>query len=198
MNIAQLMTKSPKTCEAGESLHRAAQLMWEHDVGALPVVDASRQVIGMITDRDICMAAYTQGRPLGDLQVSTAMNRHVVTCSPQDDAVAVARLMAKHKVRRLPVVDEAHRPIGIVSVNDLALASARRDVSANELATTLASICEHRPERGRAMDVRNVKRPCAAPALAERPMHDRPPSIAAKTRVRRRRGGPSDARSASP
>lgn len=119
--------------------------MWEHDVGVLPVVDDRGQVVAMITDRDVCMAAYTQSRPLYDIPASVAMNRHVVTCTPDDGEVAVARLMAKHKIRRIPVVDDAMRPIGIVSINDLALASARsKEMPSNELAKTLASISEHR------------------------------------------------------
>ena len=75
------------------------------------------------------------------------MSKHVVACRPEDTDVAVAKLMAKHQVRRVPVVDDNMKPVGLISLNDLALAMAKgRDVSAGEIAGTLAAICEHRPQ----------------------------------------------------
>jgi predicted transcriptional regulator len=79
------------------------------------------------------------------MPVTIAMSKHVVTCRPEDTDVAVAKLMAKNKIRRIPVIDEAQRPIGIVSLNDLAIAMARgRNIPSAEIAGTLAAICEHR------------------------------------------------------
>jgi len=147
MKIAQIMTKDIKTCHATDMLDRAAKLMWEHDIGVLPVLDDSGQVIGIVTDRDACMAAFTQSQPLHHLPVSLAMSNHVITCRPEDTDAAVAKVMAKNKIRRIPVVDDAQRPIGIVSLNDLALAKSR-DVPAQDVAVTLAAICEHRPSPG--------------------------------------------------
>jgi CBS domain-containing protein len=117
MNIGQLMTKDLKTCRQTELLDRAVKLMWEHDIGALPVVDDFGLLVGVVTDRDACVAAYMQRQPLHCLPVSVAMSKHVVTCTADDTDEAVARLMAKHKVRRIPVVDEDQRPIGIVSLD---------------------------------------------------------------------------------
>lgn len=152
MKIAQMMTMDVKTCRKHDTLERAAQLMWDHDIGSVPVVDDSGQVVGMVTDRDACMAAYTQGQPLHRLLVTVAMTNHVVACRPGDSDVAVARLMAKHKIHRIPVVDDDQKPIGIVSLNDLALAMAsRREPPAVEVATTLAAICEHRPRPAAAL-----------------------------------------------
>jgi len=64
MNASDVMTKTVRSCSAGDSLQRAAQLMWEGDCGSVPVVDSDNRVVGILTDRDIAMAAYTQGRPL--------------------------------------------------------------------------------------------------------------------------------------
>ena len=77
MNVSELMTTSVKSCGLhGNDLHRAAQMMWESDCGALPVLDADNRVVGMITDRDICMAAYTQSpAPLADPGVSAMANK---------------------------------------------------------------------------------------------------------------------------
>lgn len=148
MKIAQLMTKNVKTCRHGDMLEAAVKLMWDYDIGSLPVVDdTSGQVIGMITDRDACMAAFMQGKPLSAVPVAVAMTNHPVTCRPEATDRAVAELMAKHKIRRIPVVDDDQKPIGIVSLNDLAVAMAKgRQIPQAEVAGTLAAICEHRAE----------------------------------------------------
>jgi len=140
-----MMKKHVQHCRPNDTLDHAARLMWDYDIGALPVVDEAGQVIGMVTDRDACMAAYTRGEPLQRIPVSVAMTTHVVTCRPEDTTAAVARLMAMNKIRRVPVVDDQQRPIGLVSINDIAIAMAKgREVPATELAGTLAAICERR------------------------------------------------------
>jgi CBS domain-containing protein len=149
MKILELMTGSLKTCRATDMLDHAAKLMWDFDIGVVPVIDEVGQIVGIVTDRDLCMAAYTQRQPLHCVAVSVAMTKHVVTCRPNHADADVAKLMARHKVRRIPVVDEAKRPIGIVSLTDLALAMTKgRDVSAREVAGTLAAICERRAIAG--------------------------------------------------
>ena len=145
MTIAGLMTRTLKHCRSTDSLDRAAQLMWDFDIGALPVVDDRGQLIGMITDRDICMAAYTRGETLPNIPVAHAMTTHVVSCRPDDTIKTAANLMANHKIRRIPVVDDDQRPVGVVSLNDLAIATIEhREMSPLEMAGTLAAICEHR------------------------------------------------------
>jgi CBS domain-containing protein len=145
MKIARIMTKDVRACNGSNTLARAAQLMWDHDIGAVPVVDDNGRVIGMITDRDACMAAYTRGQPLAEILVADAMSTDVVTCREDAGDSDVARLMANAKIHRLPVVDTDRKLIGIVSLNDLALAMRRSpDVTAFEVAETLASVCEPR------------------------------------------------------
>jgi CBS domain-containing protein len=146
MKIAQMMTRDVKTCRQTDTLDVAARLMWDCDIGSVPVVDDFGQVVGIVTDRDACMAAYTQCQPLHRLPVTVAMTKHVVTCRPDDTDRSVAKLMAKNKIRRIPVVDDAQKPIGVVSLNDLAVSMAKgSDVPSSEVAGTLAAICEHRP-----------------------------------------------------
>lgn len=145
MNIAKLMTADVKTCRQTDMLDVAAKLMWEHDIGAVPVLDDFGQIVGIVTDRDACMAAFTQRQPLHCLPCTIAMTKHVVTCRPDDTDATVAQLMAKHKIRRIPVVDDTQKPIGMVSLNDLAIAMGKgRGIPASEVAGTLAAICEHR------------------------------------------------------
>jgi CBS domain-containing protein len=123
MRIEQVMHDCVVTCGMDDRLGTAARLMWDQDCGALPVLDRDGRVVAMITDRDICMAAYTQGRRLDEIPVNTAMSRELVTCSPDDSIGNAEKLMSEHQVRRLPVVDPEGRPLGIVTLNDLANAS---------------------------------------------------------------------------
>jgi CBS domain-containing protein len=141
------MSHDPITCAADDSLNAAAQRMWEHDIGVVLVTDAHGRAIGTITDRDIAMAAYTQGAPLKDLEVHSAMSKNLWTVRPQAPLSEVERLMQRHQVRRIAVVDHDGRPVGIVSLNDLARhASATRKalVHQDELAETLRAVCQPR------------------------------------------------------
>ncbi len=120
MNVGEMMTRQVRTCSPNDSLNTVAQLMWENDCGCIPVVDAEGKAVAMITDRDICMAAYTQGQPLMSMPVSSAASQCVVTVGENESMDAAEGLMQKHQIRRIPVVDATGKPIGIVSMNDLA------------------------------------------------------------------------------
>ncbi len=138
-HVEQLMNQPAVTCRPTDTLTVAAGLMWDNDCGAVPVVGDDGAVVGMITDRDICMAAYSSGQCLGDVPVSRAMARHVFSCRPDDSIDRAEQIMSDKQVRRLPVVDEAGRPVGVLSMNDLArhTASAR---TRNGVLQTLAAI----------------------------------------------------------
>lgn len=105
MNASDVMTKTVRCCSANDSLQRAAQIMWERDCGAVPVVDAEDRVVGMITDRDICMATYIQGRPLWQIPVGSTMAKRVHGVQEGDPLEAVEALMRQAQVRRVPVLD---------------------------------------------------------------------------------------------
>lgn len=119
MKIEQLMTRQVVTCGPNDSLARAAQLMWEKDCGVLPVIDDSK-LVGILTDRDICMAASFTGSPLGQLPVRETMTKQVHFCAPEDSFEKVAALLAAHQIHRMPVIDGAGKIAGVVSLNDLA------------------------------------------------------------------------------
>lgn len=145
MKVNECMTKDVRYCNAADTCGRAAQLMWDHDIGALPVVDDDGRVVGMITDRDICMAAYTRGQPLGEIVVGDVMSTNIVTCMQHANDKELAHAMSVGQIRRVPVVDGERRLVGIVSLNDLAFAMRRgRSVPASEVAETLAAVCEPR------------------------------------------------------
>lgn len=148
MHAEELMTHPAVSCHANESLNVAAALMWDHDCGAIAVVNDDGKLVGVITDRDICMATYTQGRPLHEILVNHAMSKHVVAAHPQNSLEDLEGLMATHKIRRIPVIDGEGRPIGIVSLNDLARESAQPDTkvknAAQKVLHTLAAVCTPR------------------------------------------------------
>ena len=125
MKVEQIMNRDVKTCRPQDSLNKAAQLMWQEPCGAVPVVDDQRRPIGFLTDRDICMAAYTQGRPLPEIRVETAMAHKVVSCTAEDDLGSAAQLMRQHRTRRLPVIDQEGTLVGLLSLDDLACEAAR-------------------------------------------------------------------------
>lgn len=144
------MTSPVFTCRVGDDLNAAAALMWDHDCGAVPVVDDEGRLVGILTDRDACMAAYTRGQRFGEIGVETVMSRQLATCRPDDPLSLAEELMQTHQVRRIPVVDAENRPIGLLSLNDLARDSPRPSPAQRGLlvgfARTLAAIC--RPRSG--------------------------------------------------
>jgi CBS domain-containing protein len=144
MNVADIMTKNVATCAAGDSLNRVAQLMWERRCGSVPVVDHDGRPNGLITDRDVCMAVYTQGRRLDDVVVDTAMSRPARTCEPTTTVEEAEDLMMAHAVRRLVVVDADGRIAGVVSIDDVARFGtawdARGDIDLERVALALGEI----------------------------------------------------------
>jgi CBS domain-containing protein len=145
MKTRDIMTRDARSCRATDSVNRAAQLMWDNDCGCVPVVDEAGKIAGMITDRDVCMAAYTQGRPLVEIPVSRAMSSDPITVRESDDVDLADELMRKHRVRRLPVVDVERRLVGVISLSDLARNTQaelqRADgVDAELLAETLTAV----------------------------------------------------------
>lgn len=141
MRAAELMTTNVCTCSSNDTLDRVAQMMWERDCGAVPIADEDGRVVGIVTDRDICMGAYTQGKLLSEIPVSTVAARKVVFAQPDDTVEFVEVLMRSAKVRRVPVLDAGGRAVGIVSLSDIARELSKTP-SADPVATTLAAIAQ--------------------------------------------------------
>ncbi|MBK7862783.1 MAG: CBS domain-containing protein [Archangiaceae bacterium] len=150
MKVEQMMTRDVKTCSESETLVKAVQLMWEHDIGAVPVVDDAGKVVGMITDRDCVMAAYTQGKCLHEVQVRSAMSSQVQTCQSSDSIENVTASMKRAQVRRLPVLDKKNKLVGMVSLCDLSRAAAnepnqrQREQYMQQVELTLAAVAKPR------------------------------------------------------
>jgi CBS domain-containing protein len=108
------------TCRAQETLSAAAQKMWGHDCGVLPIVGDDGRLVGIITDRDICMAAWSKNRPLHAIRIEEAMTKQVFSATPAQDIDTAEHLMVEKQVRRIPIVDASNKPIGMLSMNDIA------------------------------------------------------------------------------
>lgn len=146
MNVENVMSRDAYVVRMDDRLDAAARVLWEQDCGFVPVVDRAGVLVGVLTDRDLCMAGYTQGKPLAELSVLSAMARELATTTPEtplDDAMA---RMAERQVRRLPVVDDRGVLVGVLSTNDLVQVGKARPaaLSAKHLVETLAAITQPR------------------------------------------------------
>jgi CBS domain-containing protein len=152
MKVQEVMTKTVRPCAPDANLATAAMILWDHDCGAAPVVDAAGKVVGVITDRDICMAVATKLRSPVDITVSEVASGKAHTCQPEDDLSAALQTMCAERVRRLPVVDQSGTLQGILSINDLVLRAGEGEgvktpvLSDGEVMDTLRAICAHSVE----------------------------------------------------
>lgn len=149
MKVAEVMTRDPAYCRSNESLARAAQLMWERDCGCIPVVDDEARVVGIVTDRDISMAAFHARRRLDEMPVAQTMAKAPVAVTPRDPISEALHIMELARVRRLPVVDDAGRLVGVLSLHDLARSATEEHrwltgVTLREVAKTFAEVSSPR------------------------------------------------------
>ena len=150
MMVRDVMTRHVVCCRLGDSLADAAKVMWERDCGVAPVVDADDVVVGIFTDRDLCMAAWSKGLPLHALRVGDVASKPVAVIGPDDSIGLAEARMRAHQLRRLPVVFASGKIAGILSLNDLVQRLHRVPVSAHDglssesIALTLAFISRAR------------------------------------------------------
>jgi CBS domain-containing protein len=150
MHVEEIMTRDVVCCGPDTNLAAAAKMMWDTDCGALPVLNARGEVVGMITDRDICMAAATKNKPPSDIAVWETVSGKTYTCKPSDDVQAALDIMKRERVRRLPVVDDDGVLQGIVAMNDLVLAAEEAKgkkkpaLSFDDVMRTMKAISAHR------------------------------------------------------
>ena len=154
MKVQDIMTSDVQCCGPGTNLAAAAKMMWDSDCGALPVLNGQGQVMGMITDRDICMAAATNNKPASDITVWETVSGKAHTCHMSDDVHTALDIMKREKVRRLPVVDEDGVLQGIVAMNDFVILAGEAKgakalaVSYEDVVRTMKAISAHRALAG--------------------------------------------------
>ncbi|HXS99661.1 MAG TPA: CBS domain-containing protein [Elusimicrobiota bacterium] len=123
MKLTEIMTKNPATCEPRTPLSEVAKMMCDNDCGEIPVVADRRSLkpVGVITDRDIACRAVAKNKNPLELTAADCMSGPCVTVSQDADVDAAARTLEEKRIRRVPVVDEEGRCVGIVSQADLSL-----------------------------------------------------------------------------
>ena len=148
MKVKEVMTPDAKAIWITESLADAAKEMWENDCGALPIIKDGRKVVGMITDRDICMASAMRDRNPSAISVEEVMNATVYAAEAEEDVAQALQTMRDHKIRRLPVLNLEGELEGIVSMNDIVLKAKERNgkkpqIAYADVVKTYQAICEH-------------------------------------------------------
>jgi CBS domain-containing protein len=119
MKVREIMTAAPASCSPQTNLAEAVEMLWNHNCGVLPVVDSQEQVVGLVTDRDICVALGTRNRLPSDVSIGEVASDRLFVCMPDDDLRRALGTMAGAKVRRLPVVDAAGKLEGMLSMDDV-------------------------------------------------------------------------------
>jgi CBS-domain-containing membrane protein len=149
MKVKDVMSPDVKACWITESLADAAKAMWENDCGILPVIKDGRKVVGLITDRDICMAVAMREHHASGISVEEVMTGEVYAVGPDDDIHQALETMQEHKIRRLPVVDAEGELKGILSMNDIVLKAKEPSgkkvpqLAYADVVKTYKTICEH-------------------------------------------------------
>jgi CBS domain-containing protein len=155
MKVQDLMCKTVRSCSPGHTLADAARIMSDADCGCVPVVDEAARICGVLTDRDICMAAYLRARAPQEIRVEEVMARQVLVCRPKEHLGDAEMTMRRAQVRRLPVVEVDGSLVGILSLNDIAIEAERNrmarqpEVTLDEVGLTLGVVGHRRLAGGR-------------------------------------------------
>ena len=118
-SVQELMTRNPCSIDADKSVAYAAKMLRDEDVGLAPIVDGDR-LVGTVTDRDIAIRVVAEGKDPESTKVKEIASINLVTVDPQQDLDEALKLMAKHQVRRLPVIEAGGRLVGLVAQADIA------------------------------------------------------------------------------
>jgi CBS domain-containing protein len=145
MRVRDVMTPDPACCTPAATAQEAAILMRDHDCGSLPVVESesNRRLIGTVTDRDLAVRGLAEGKGSGT-PVRELMTDGPITAAPEDDVETVREVMVAQQVRRVPVVDEDGRVVGIVAQADIAREEGA--ASDQEVGRIVEAISDPRPD----------------------------------------------------
>ena len=145
MKVQDAMTKDAVFCTPQDNLAVVANLMIERDCGVLPIVDEAKKVVGMITDRDICITAAMREQKPSDLFAADFAGKKVVLCRADENIADVLKKMKKYQVKRLPVTSQEDVLIGIISIADILPTIGKHKSLKKKLLSTLKSISKPRP-----------------------------------------------------
>ena len=149
MKVKDVMTKDVRICGINDDVSTAARTMWMRNCGVLPVVAKDGSVVGIVTDRDLCIAAGSKNREPSRISVSEVITHRLYSCAPDADVREALQIMREKRVRRLPVLDADGKLCGILSLDDVALkarqAAKPAELSAEDVEITLEAICRRCP-----------------------------------------------------
>ena len=150
MKARDVIMGTPYYCQLDTNLGSVTELMWTGNCGFLPVMGTNGKIVGVVTDRDICIALGTRNRVAGDITVREVMSDRLFACSPDDDVHVALRTMQEGGVRRLPVIVENGTLVGVISMDDLLLRAEatgigkRPELSTEEVVKTYRAIDQRR------------------------------------------------------
>ena len=150
MKVKDIMMGTPYYCQPETNLGSATELMWSANCGFLPVKSTDGKVIGVITDRDICMALGTRNRLAGEVTVAEVPTGKLYTCASDDDIHMALQTLKEAKVRRLPVVSQDGTLVGVLSIDDILQRAEPHslgkepELSSDEAVRTFRSITQRR------------------------------------------------------
>ena len=145
MKVQEIMTEKVQSCLPDDRVSAIARMMREQNCGFIPVVTTNNVPVGVITDRDVCMAVATKLQNAADIEVGELMSRQIFACFAEDDIDVALRRMKERKVRRLPVVNHEGKLKGILSLDDIVLSTTgdgKRNLPLEDVFGTYKSICE--------------------------------------------------------
>lgn len=143
MKVKEVMMAPPICCGAETNLGVAAEILWRQNCGILPITNKQERVTGVVTDRDMFIALATRNRLAGELTLGEITSGRVYSCKPDDDIHLAMATMAKHGVRRLPVVNDTENVVGLLSMDDVvreAQMGERAELSCPEVVRALRDI----------------------------------------------------------
>ena len=150
MKVKDVMMRTAASCGPETNLGAAVEILWDRNCGILPIVDTGKKVIGVVTDRDICIALGTRNRLPSDITVGEVTSGKLFACAAEDDIRSAMATMARAKVRRLPVLTVDGKLEGILSMDDITMHSATRtgkgatELSHDDVVETLKAV--YRPQ----------------------------------------------------
>jgi CBS domain-containing protein len=121
MKVKDVMTKDPVCCRFTDTTQEIAKILRDDDIGSVPIISENRKLEGIITDRDLCCTIIAEGLDPRTTPINNYVTRNPLACRADDDLDDCERAMQKNQIRRIPVVDDQQRCVGVVSQADLAL-----------------------------------------------------------------------------
>jgi CBS domain-containing protein len=173
MKVREIMTTDVRACGPEANLADAAMIMWDNDCGVVPVVNGAGQPVGIITDRDICMAVVLRNQRATAIMVGEVSAGTIRSCQPNVDVRAALELMRHEQLRRLPVTDAEGRLVGILSLADIVRHAKKNEgkkdkyVSHRDVMRTLKALSKPGAAAEDEGEVAHVPAEVAAPATLD-------------------------------